>query len=84
MKPKDGALELAGATPGPGTLLDAAREVFGERGFSGAYHRRDARPLRQIRNARLRAARAAQVTRRGPQPRGGAGGGGRSLPVRYR
>ena len=35
-KPKDGALELAGATPGPGTLLDAAREVFGERGFSGA------------------------------------------------
>jgi hypothetical protein len=32
----DGAFELRGAGPAPEALLDAARQVFGERGFSSA------------------------------------------------
>ncbi len=35
-KLKDGAFELSGAAPAPEGLLDAARQAFGERGFSGA------------------------------------------------
>jgi hypothetical protein len=36
MKPRDRAFGPAGDAPAPEALLEAARQVFGERGFSGA------------------------------------------------